>query len=104
MTIKASLLKGLSEEQIDKLMDCDSKEDIIELAGREGVELNDEQLEAVNGGGCKSVRKNKIKCPHCGSHELINISYDPDVNPDPRTFHCNGCGATVVVDENGKPI
>ena len=52
--MREELLKGLSEEQIAKLQACKNQEEILELAKTEGVELNDEQLAAVNGGCGKS--------------------------------------------------
>ena len=50
--MRADLLKGLSQEQIQKLNACRSSQEILELAKKEGVQLTDEQLEAVSGGGC----------------------------------------------------
>ena len=51
---KEELLKGLNEEQISKVQSCKNKEELLALAKKEGVELTDEQLEAVNGGVCTS--------------------------------------------------
>lgn len=66
---KDNLLKGLSEEQIAKVKACRSHEELLELAKKEGIQLNEEQLEAVNGGGCTSEppRGDKLICPKCGS-------------------------------------
>ena len=50
--MKAELLKGLTEEQIAKVKECNSVSDILELAKTEGMELTAEQLSAVSGGGC----------------------------------------------------
>ena len=50
--MRPDLLKGLSQEQIQKLNACKSSQEILELAKKEGVQLTDEQLEAVSGGGC----------------------------------------------------
>ena len=50
--MKQELLKGLTEEQISKVKACKSQAEILELAKKEGVQLTDEQLEAVSGGGC----------------------------------------------------
>ena len=49
--MKEELLKGLTEEQIAKLKECKSQEEILQLAKAEGVELTDDQLAAVSGGG-----------------------------------------------------
>ena len=50
--MKKELLNGLTEEQIAKVKACKTQEDFLELARKEGVELNDEQLAAVSGGAC----------------------------------------------------
>ena len=47
---KEELLKGLSPEQIEKIKNCNSSEEILALAKQEGIELNEEQLEAISGG------------------------------------------------------
>ncbi len=62
LNMKQELLKGLSEEQIAKIKSCKNSEDLLSLAKVEGVELTDEQLSAISGGGCFST----IKCPKCG--------------------------------------
>ena len=50
--MKKELLKGLTGEQIAKAKECKNQEELLKLAKAEGVELNDEQLAAVNGGAC----------------------------------------------------
>lgn len=62
--MKEDLLKGLSEEQIAKLKECKNQTEILKLAKEEGLELTDEQLEAVSG-GCK--KGEPVKCPECNS-------------------------------------
>ena len=52
--MKKELLKGLTEEQIAKVKACKNPEDFLALARAEGIELNDEQLAAISGGGCDS--------------------------------------------------
>ena len=64
--MKQELLKGLTEEQIAKVKACKSQEEMLALAKEEGIELTDEQLEAVSGGGCS----NTLKCVTCGSTNL----------------------------------
>ena len=49
-TVKEELLKGLNEEQIAKIKACKNQEEMLAVAKEEGVELTDEQLEAVSGG------------------------------------------------------
>lgn len=51
MEISKEMLDGLSEEMRSKIDACESAEDLIDLAESEGVELTDDQLEMVAGGG-----------------------------------------------------
>ena len=51
------LLKGLTQEQIDKVRGCKNPEEILRLAKSEGVVLTEEQLKAVNGGACDGTNK-----------------------------------------------
>ena len=64
--MRKELLKGLSEEQIKKVEACKSSEEVLNLAKAEGMELTDEQLEAVSGGGCSGT----LKCKQCGSKDV----------------------------------
>ena len=82
--MKQELLKGLNEEQIAKLKECKSNEEILTLAKEEGVELTEEQLEAVSGGACNSA---DIPCPKCGSMDTI-ITLDPRKG---KIYYCNDC-------------
>ena len=66
--MKEELLKGLTDEQIAKLKACKNTEEIMAAAKEEGVELNDEQLEAVSGGGCGDP----LICPRCSSQNCRN--------------------------------
>ena len=40
----------LTPEQMEKARACKSADDMIELAKSEGIELNDDQLDAIAGG------------------------------------------------------
>ena len=83
--MREELLKGLSEEQIAKLKDCKSQEEIFKAAKEEGIELTDEQLEAASGGSaCEGV-----KCPKCGSEDTTDIDENFYCNP---IYKCNSCG------------
>ena len=55
--MRKELLKGLTEEQIAKVREFDDVSDLIQLAKDEGVELTEEQLDAINGGGCGDSTK-----------------------------------------------
>ncbi len=46
------LWSGLTDEQKEKVKECKSMDELTELAGKLGVELPDEMLEAVAGGRC----------------------------------------------------
>ena len=46
-----SLCDSLTDEQKEKAKDCASAEELVELAGIEGIELPDEVLEEISGGG-----------------------------------------------------
>ena len=86
-TMRKELLKGLSEEQIKKVEACKDSEEILSLAKAEGIELTDEQLEVVSGGGCFYT----IKCIKCGSDNLSE-EYKEINHKEYRKFKCNNCG------------
>jgi hypothetical protein len=71
--MREDLLKGLTEEQINKVKECKSPEDILTIAKAEGIELSDEQLEFVSGGYCKET--NKYECPRCQSRNCYILRY-----------------------------
>ena len=56
LVMRKELLKGLTEEQIAKVREFDDVSDLIQLAKDEGVELTEEQLNAINGGGCSESK------------------------------------------------
>ena len=91
--MREELLKGLTEEQIAKLNECDSAEEILSLAKAEGVQLSDEQLEAVSG-GCGG----KSGCPKCGSKNLKETRRYEKITEGGGTsskhvdFECKDCG------------
>ena len=58
------VLEGLTEEQIAKVKACKSQEEILKLAKEEGIELTEEQLEAVSGGACSEDSKKDDKEPN----------------------------------------
>ena len=83
---KQELLKGLTEEQIAKVKACKKPEEIISLAKHEGIELTEEQLAAVSGGGlCRSTPS--FTCPNCGSSK-INSKY---CESNMSTWYHNEC-------------
>ena len=93
--MRKELLKGLTEEQIKKVKECKSSEEILDLAKAEGVQLSDEQLEAVSGGGCIG---RDPECPKCGSKNLKITYHSEDSNAGYyeevrlTDFKCKDCG------------
>lgn len=81
--MKEELLKGLTEEQIAKIKACKDQEEVLKFAKEEGIELTDEQLEAVSGGACTSYDR----CTKCGSDNL-----DREPIAFGSHYHCNNCG------------
>ena len=59
--MKEELLKGFTEEQIAKIKACKNQEELLTLAKEEGIELTDEQLEAISGGFCSSAEEPEKK-------------------------------------------
>ena len=57
--MREELLKGLTKEQIAKVKACKNTEELLKLAKEEGIELSNEQLEAVNGGVCSNDNSGK---------------------------------------------
>ena len=95
--MKSDLLEGLTEEQIAKVKACHDNKEIISLAKDEGIELTEEQLEAING-GCSSGTARK--CPKCDS---TNVVLSPGtkgktVNGFQVTYYrCKDCGNVFYV-------
>ena len=87
--MKTELLKGLSEEQIAKVKACKSQEELLKIAKEEGIELTDEQLQAINGGAC--ISGPSIKCPKCGSSKYDTIVYYEHL-AECRYYVCKKCG------------
>jgi len=90
--MKEELLKGLTEEQIAKVKACKNQEELLALAKEEDIELTEEQLSAISGGGACSVisdigdKINPFDCPRCGSNNI----------KDKGTYYiCQGCGYKI---------
>ena len=50
MDINKEILDGLSEEMRAKVGACETPQELITLAEEQGVDLTDEQLQALSGG------------------------------------------------------
>ena len=90
--MKQDLLKGLTKEQIARVKACKNSDELLALAKEEGVELTDEQLAAISGGGACSVISdigdyiNPNDCPRCGSNNI----------KDKGTYYiCQSCGYKI---------
>ena len=84
LTMREELLKGLSEEQIAKVKECKSQEELLKLAKEEGIELSEEQLDAVSGGVCTYIGPH---CPVCDSDDIdwVEKSFESE-------YTCRKCG------------
>ena len=84
------LLAGLTEEQIAKVKACRNNEELLALAKAEGIQLTDEQLNAVSGGGliCSTPT---FTCPKCGSTSIYKEHRGNDVHMH-TVFICKKCG------------
>ena len=86
--MRKELLQGLSEEQIKKVESCKDSSEILSLAKAEGIELNDQQLEAVTGGYCGN---STCRCSDCGSknikHKVKHVN-----NAEIHIWTCQDCG------------
>ena len=92
--MKQELLKGLTEEQIAKVKACKNHEEILALAKQEGIELSNEQLEAVSGGACTD---DTPKCPNCGNKYVDRLHVYDGVN-----YTCRKCYYSWIEYSNNK--
>ena len=91
--MKKELLKGLTPEQAEKASRCKNQEELLKLAKEEGIELTEEQLSAVSGGGCGTGFPNAriSSCPQC--HASVTGEYVETTPGDGRYhFICGTCG------------
>lgn len=81
------LLKGLSDAQITKLKGCKNQDEILKLAKEEGIELTDEQLGVVTGGGILCGDCIGDECPMCHGVNTQTIYCQGEV----AYHYCNDC-------------
>ena len=86
--MKNELLKGLTDEQIAKIKSCKNQDELLAIAQAEGVQLTEEQLEAVSGGWCSETTE---PCPKCGSTSIKKEHRGNDVHMH-TVFICKKCG------------
>ena len=87
--MKKELLENLTEEQIAKVKACQNHEELLALAKAEGIELTDEQLSTISGGGACTIVSNigdainQSDCPFCGCNDVVVKD---------GWARCKGCG------------
>ena len=97
--MKKELLEGLTQEQIAKVKACKNHDELLSLAKEEGIELTDEQLSTISGGGACSVvsdigdKINPWDCPKCGANRPVK---------DGKKYTCEKCGYTWT--DNSSPV
>ena len=81
-------IKDLTPEQQEKAKACSTKEELLQLAAEEDVEIPMEALANVAGGGCGKL---EFFCKDCGSTDIYLAEPD-DSGYDYRLrcCHCNG--------------
>ena len=89
--MKNELLKGLTEEQLEKASQCKNGEELLALAKEEGVELTNEQLEYVNGGCGNKPDKTDRTCPQCGT-SIVGEYVETTPGDGKYHFVCTSCG------------
>ena len=92
-------LSNLTDEQLDKARHCETPEEILSLVQSDGIELTDEQLEAVSGGEKDWTGSTVHRCPNCGSTNTHY--YDNTEIGDYRK--CYDCGHTWVENKYFAP-
>ena len=90
--MRKDLLEGLTKEQIAKIRECKNAEEALAIAKEEGIELTDEQLEAVSGGMCSTIPTN---CPLCGGTDF-KVS---KANLLTTTYFCWDCYRSFTGDD-----
>ena len=78
-------IKDLTPEQQEKAKACSTKEELLQLAAEEDVEIPMEALKNV-AGGCGSLEP---YCADCGSKNI-------DIDYDCYEYRCCDCGSTNI--------
>ncbi|MCQ2419162.1 MAG: hypothetical protein MJ085_05180 [Clostridia bacterium] len=91
-----SKIDALPDEKKEKLKDCTTKRELLDRIAESGMELADEELEAVSGGYCCSdCQRHDTGGPReniCNSYWFPeDCSYDCISFMDPATHECHHC-------------
>ena len=89
--MREELFKGLTEEQITKAKARKNQEEMLALAKEEGIELTEEQLEAV-GGGARATAP--VLCPDCDKNNFRCV-----VSRDSPWCTCLSCGHRWTINK-----
>ena len=84
--------EDLSPELQEKVKACKTPDDMFKLVKAEAVELTQEQLELVAGGGGAWSQR---PCPKCGSY-VTGPDMPKYVEGKPSPFVCYDCGHTYL--------
>ena len=89
-------IKDLSPELQEKARQCKNMDELMNLAGEEGIELSDEALANVSG-GCSST-----PCPHNGEAQINKVEkvvggggMMGEIKYKVCSVICNNCGANL---------
>ena len=79
---------SLTEEQKAKAKECKTAEELVELAGREGIELPDELLDAASGGVIVDIKGTGTWSVFDDSGDFItNVGSKKEAEAVARTHH-----------------
>ena len=90
--MREELLRGLSNDQIERARRCSDHAELLKMAKAEGVELTAEQLEAISGGCGKSKEWYEIdnmECPECFNRHCMEKVSD-------AWYRCKICNKITV--------
>ena len=85
----------LTPEQREKVLACQTPEELLELAKSEGYELSEDETSTISGGASWTAAKQDVMCPRCGSHDVYVFS---KVQPNGRRdCRCHDCGKSFTI-------
>ncbi|MBR1383789.1 MAG: hypothetical protein IJ555_08275 [Ruminococcus sp.] len=88
----------LSPELEEKARQCSTASELLELAAEENIELSDDALEAVAGGGCGSEKTAVAVCNYCGNEAVDKKTVPGRGEKDVRW--CRKCNRKLISDRD----